>query len=109
MGGKLEKIQHYGEKGKWDKLEHFTRSDDAELRAAAYEALGSIPKDESNNILIRGIADPDAKVRLAVAHALAKIGTDHNEEQIKHQLAVEQDPEVQAALREAMMAVRGRR
>ena len=109
MGGKLEKIHHYGEKGKWEKLQSFTKSDDAEIRAAAYEALGSIPKDESNNILIAGIADPEARVRLAIAKALVKVGTDHNEEQIKHQLAAETDTEVQAALREAMMAVRGKR
>lgn len=64
---------------------------------------------ESNSILIGGIADPDAKVRLAVAHALAKTGTGHNEEQIKRQLAAGQDADIQAALREAMMAVRGRR
>ncbi|MCI8623500.1 MAG: HEAT repeat domain-containing protein [Provencibacterium sp.] len=109
MGGKLEKIRHYGEKGKWEKLESFTKSNDAEIRAAAYEALGGIRKDESNNILVAGIADPDARVRLAVAHSLAKIGTDHNEEQIKHQLANESDAGVQNALREAMVAVRSRR
>ncbi|MCI8443013.1 MAG: HEAT repeat domain-containing protein [Provencibacterium sp.] len=109
MGGKLEKIRHCGEKGKWEKLESFTKSSDAEIRAAAYEALGNIPKDESNNILIAGIADPQPSVRLAVAKALARVGTDHNEEQIKHQLAAETDAGVQAALREAMIAVRGKR
>lgn len=81
---KIEKINHYAQKGNFKKLSRFCSSEDSELRCACAVALGNIKTDEARNTLISMINDPDLSTKKAVITALGKIGDKGVTEYIRH-------------------------
>ena len=81
---KIEKINHYAQKGTFKKLSHFCASEDSELRCACAVALGSVGSEEARNMLISMINDPDLATKKAVITSLGKIGDKGSTEYIRH-------------------------
>jgi HEAT repeat protein len=101
-----EKILELGKKRKLKKVLKYVGNKKEEIRAAAFEALGQIPGDDSVNALVTGLGDPSANVRLKIALSLQKIGSDRTTEFLKHQIAKETDATVKKELQKALNADR---
>ncbi len=102
----VEKILELGKKKNLKKVAKYAESKKEEIRAAAYEAMGSIPGDDSVNYLITGLTDPSAAVRMQVALSLQKVGSDRTTEFLKHQIAKEPDAKVKLEMEKALSADR---
>lgn len=110
MGSKLDKIQKLREKKKVEKLVKLTSSrEESEVRAAAFEALGDIDCQLSGETLQNAIRDEDPAVRMAIAKAFQKIGSDHVEELLHHQMLKETDEALKQEFEKAMEFSRKRR
>lgn len=109
MKSKVEKIQELAAKKKIDKIVKLTDENDSAVRVAAFEALGDLPSELSNETLQNAIRDQDPAVRLAVAKAFQKMGSDHVSEALRHQMLSETDPELKAEFEKAMDYARAHR
>jgi HEAT repeat protein len=78
----VEKIAKLGEAKKVSKILHYAKSQKAEERAAAADALGCCAKDEAAcNALVPMLRDSDRAVCIRAANALHKL---NNKKAIEH-------------------------
>jgi HEAT repeat protein len=99
---KIEKINHYAQKGNLKKLSHFCDSEDSELRCACAAALGSMGTEEARNMLISMINDPDLATKKAVVTSLGKIGDKGSTEYIRHAMEHSSDDGFMALCRDTI-------
>ena len=102
MSSKDEKIQKLVEKGKVDKIIKLTEDREEDTRAAAFEALGNFTTELACEALQNAIRDESPKIRMAVAKAFQKVGSDHVSEALRHQMLAETDPALKAEFEKAM-------
>lgn len=76
FGNSSEAITKMIEKGHWDKAAKKVAHGNAELRLAAAKACSCSDCDESYNILVDLLKDPDEKVQIAAIESLGKTAGD---------------------------------
>ena len=102
FGNHLNKVAKAIEKNNEQALLKLVNNKNKEVQLAAIKGLGAVAGEDSNNYLISNLRSPDADIREATAVALGNQGYSHAHEFLSHQLKIEKDARVAAALSEAM-------
>lgn len=108
FGDKLKKVEKLAAKKKSDALAGMTNDKDAKVRLAAIAALGSCADDAAYNALIPLVHNDDAAVRTAAIKALGQLGRPAARTHIEHQMAVEKNPDVLAAMQTTLSHIHGK-
>ncbi len=103
---KLDKVQKYVDKSKEAGLIKLANDKDKEVRLAAIAGMGKIGKDDSFNVLISMMADPDPDIRAADAAALGAMKNEHADAHLRHRLELESDARVTQAIKDALLNIR---
>lgn len=102
FGDKLAKVQKLTEKKKTEGLTELAHDKREDVRAAAIAGLGKCGDDMAYNTLIPLIHDPQAPIRVAAIKALGEMGRPSARTHIEHQMNMEKDESVLAAMHEAL-------
>ncbi|HJA92048.1 MAG TPA: HEAT repeat domain-containing protein [Candidatus Eisenbergiella merdipullorum] len=100
------KIAKYAEKKKSGPIIKLMDKADTEVLVDALTALGGIGDEDSSNKITHYLDHPDVKVRIAACRAALVIDTDYMKTRVRHQLAMEQDPEAKKEIQEALNAAK---
>ena len=108
MGNHIEKINHYAEKGKANKILSYLKSKDQETRLAAIKALGRCSNSEEafNQLTPMMTSTSDKTERMAVYSALGDLGKEQSFYHMSHYMSKETDPEILETMRKAMSKIR---
>lgn len=104
--GKLDKVNKLIEKGNEKGLLKLAGDKDKEVKLAAIGGLGKVGKDDSFNVMITFLIDPDADIRAAAAAALGTMGNNHANAHLRYHLNNEKDPKVIEAMKVAISSLR---
>ena len=96
---------------KWDKLNEQMEKGDAKINAEIAAACGESNTDESRNMLVRMINEPDRNVRLAAIKAMAAVGNSASLSHIRRaqKNCSADDAEMIEALADAARAITGKK
>ncbi len=108
FGNGLSKIEKLVEKKKDGELAKLTASKDEAVRLAAIAGLGKVRGEAGFNALVSLLRSPEPKVRIAVANAMADYSDTKLRAHIEHLLKSEADPQVIAALHNALGKIKGK-
>ena len=100
---KLEaKIEKAAAKKKSGPIVKVLAKADEEVLVKALTALGDIGDEDSRNNITHYLDHENKQVRLAACRAGIKIGTDYMNTRVRHQLAMEKDPEVKQEIQKIL-------
>ena len=102
FGNKLHQIDKLVAAKKAAGIAALVNDKKTDVQAAAIAALGKVDDDVSYNTLVPLLRSASPAVRSQAAAALAELGRRSARVHIEHQLAVETDEGVKAALNEAL-------
>lgn len=108
FGNSLSKVEKLIEKKKDAELAKLAESKDEEVCLAAIAGLGKVRGEASFNMLVTLLRSPEPKVRIAVANAMAEYADTKLRAHIEHLLKSEADPQVIAALHNALGKIKGK-
>ncbi len=104
-----EKIEKAVRKKNFGMLQKLSQGRDAAVRTEAIEAMGRLGGNDSFNELTGLLRSPSAPTRAAAADGLAALGDEKARAFLEHQLEREDDPIVQAKIRDALASSRSAR
>lgn len=102
FGDKFKQIENWGKKKNLDKLKKVIADRDPKVRIAAAQALGIANTDDSLNVLISSINDPEPSVKIKIIETIGNIGAKRSVEHLRHLFNTEKDPSVIQAVEHAM-------
>lgn len=109
FGNHLKQIAKLAEKKNADKIAQYANDKHLDTRLAALDALGQCGKNENGyNALVSAVHDPNAQVRAHAILALAQVGDPKARAHIEHQASKETDPQVNAAITQALKLIHGK-
>ena len=109
FGNKLAKIEKLTAKKNAAGLIPLTANKNEEIRLAAIRGLGACDSDDAFNTLVPLVHDASAAVRKAAVSALAETGRPASRVHIEHQMHVEKDAQVIAAMQNALSRIKDNR
>lgn len=104
--GKMEKIEKCIAKGNEKGLIKLAADKDKSVCLAAIAGMGKIGKDDSFNLMITLLPNPDPELRAAAASALGEMRNGHANAHLRYHLGNEKDPKVQEAMKVAISKLR---
>ena len=102
FGNSANKVEHLVEKKNAEKLSHLANDKHVETAVAAIAGLGKVGGETAVNTLVALLHSPDRQLRLATARAMGEMKDARTRMHVSHQLTIEQDAEVKAALQAAL-------
>lgn len=108
MGNNIEKINHFAEKGKANKILPYLKSKDKATRLAAIHGLGHCDGNEEafNHLTTMMTSVTDKEERMAVYEGLGDLGKEQSFYHMSHYITKEQDSDVVEAMRKAMSKIK---
>lgn len=106
FGNKMNVIEKAIKKGNVAALIGLVDNKDEAIKMAAIEGLGDVGGLDASNYLVTRLGNEDPKERVAVVKALGKIANIHTKAFLFARMDKETDPEVKAALSEAMAKIK---
>ena len=107
MADKKAKIEKLATKQKWKAIAAFLTDPNAEIRIAAFNAIGASEDPSYAQAIAFSLNDASAEVRIAAANALGKVATNREVEQMRQKMETEQNADVKAAYLEALREAKG--
>lgn len=102
FGNSLSKIERLEKKGQADKLEPMVNDRHEDIRMAAIAALGRVGGEHAVNALVPLLHAEDAATRIAAANAMSVMKDPRTRMHLDHQMQIETDSSVKAAIQQAM-------
>lgn len=99
----VKKIEKLLEKKKSEKIIDYLNSKDAEVAAAAFQALGQIGGEAATNALAAKLDDPSPVVRSNAVKAFGNLHTEYAKSLLQHQIAKESDEGVKEDIRTTLL------
>ena len=106
FGNKLTKVEKLTAKKKTSALIPLTTDKNEEVRLAAVRGLGACEDDDAYNALVPLVHSSEAAMRKAAILALADMNRPSARGHIEHQLRVEKDAQVLAAIQNALSRIK---
>lgn len=107
FGNKMTQIDKAVAKKKAAPLIKLAGSKDKQVRLAAITGLGKVETDESFNLMIPLLHDPDPDVRGAAAIALGEMGNAHAKAHLSYHIDKESDAKVKKVMMGALASIAG--
>ena len=108
MSKKFEKLEKLAAKGKGAAIVKFIKSKDPEIVNDAIAALGKCGGEDAINALTGLTNSLDKAIKIDAIKALGSAGGAYNATLFAHDLTTEKDPDVLAAIKEALGQIRTR-
>lgn len=108
FGNKLARVEKLTAAKKTDKLIELTRDKSEEVRVAAVKGLGQCEDDAAYNALVPLVHASEASMRKAAVQALGDMGRVSGRVHIEHQMRVEKDAQVLAAMKQVLSTLADR-
>ena len=105
FGNNANKIDRLVEKKNGEKLSQLAGDKHLETAVAAIGGLGKVGGETAVNTLVSLLHSPDKQIRLATAKAMGEMKDARTRMHVSHQVTVETDAEVKAALQEALHSI----
>lgn len=102
FGNSLKKIEKLEQKGDAEKLASYVYDHKEEVRMAAIAALGRVGGEPAVNALVPLLHHEDKTLRIASANAMSVMKDPRTRMHLDHQMKLEQDADVRAAIQNAM-------
>ena len=102
FGNPVKKIEKLEQKGNAEKIAGYVYDRKEEVRSVAIAALGRIGGEHAVNALVPLLHHEDKSLRIASANAMSVMKDPRTRMHLDHQMQLEKDPDVRAAIQQAM-------
>ena len=106
FGNKMNAVEKAIKKQHVNTLIELSRDKDKNVSMAAIDGMATIGNDDAAHYLVILLQSPQADMRLAAANALGTIKNKHTKAFLSAQLQKEEEPEVEQAIRHAMVQIK---
>ena len=107
MEKKIEKIESYGEKKNFKKIQGCLKDKEPQIRMSAVDALKNIDTDESYNQRVVMLRDSDISVKKAAIKSLGMLSRKTAIDHITYIMNLEKDEELQEVCRKSISSLHG--